>query len=115
MRIAKDFYFDSAHRLNNYKGKCKNLHGHTYKLRIILEGEVNKNGFVIDFSEFKKIINDAIIEKLDHSYLNDLIKQPTAENIIKWIWNKLEKKLPLYEIWLWETPNSFVIYNKQNK
>lgn len=110
MLIAKEFTFDAAHRLLNYNGPCANLHGHTYKLQVILSNSVQKNGMVIDFSDLKKIVMEKVISKLDHKFINKIIKQSTAENIAIWIWDQLEKKLPLYEIRLWETPTSFVVY-----
>ncbi len=112
MIVAKEFVFDSAHKLKWHKGKCKNLHGHTYKLQILVEGKLNKQGIVIDFGDMKKIIKREVIEKLDHRYLNEIIKNPTAENISIWIWEELKDKIKdLKEIRLWETPTSFAIYN----
>lgn len=110
MLIAKEFTFDAAHRLLNYDGPCANLHGHTYKLQIILSGPVQKNGMVINFVDLKKIVTGRVISKLDHKFINKIIKQSTAENITIWIWGQLDKHLPLYEIRLWETPTSFVVY-----
>lgn len=110
MLIAKEFTFDAAHRLLNYDGPCANLHGHTYKLQIVLSGPVQKNGMVIDFVDLKKIVTEKVISKLDHKFINRIIKQSTAENISIWIWNQLEKNLPLYEIRLWETSTSFAVY-----
>lgn len=110
MLIAKEFTFDAAHRLLNYDGPCANLHGHTYKLQIVLSGPVQKNGIVIDFVDLKKVVTEKVISKLDHKFINKIIRQSTAENIAIWIWNQLEKNLPLYEIRLWETPTSFVVY-----
>lgn len=110
MLIAKEFTFDAAHRLLNYDGPCANLHGHTYKLQIVLFGPVQKNGMVIDFVDLKKIVTEKVISKLDHKFINKIIKQSTAENIAIWIWKQLEKNLPLYEIRLWETPTNFVAY-----
>lgn len=55
MKIAKEFTFDSAHFLKDYHGKCERMHGHTYKMRVTVEGEIQKNGLVMDFSEIKKI------------------------------------------------------------
>ena len=110
MLIAKEFTFDAAHKLLNYDGPCANLHGHTYKLQIVLSGSVQKNGMVIDFVDFKKIVTERVISKLEHKFINKIIKQSTAENIAIWIWNQLEKNLPIYEIRLWETPTSFVMY-----
>jgi len=110
MLIAKEFTFDAAHRLLNYNGLCANLHGHTYKLQVVLSGSVLKNGLVFDFVDLKKIVSEKVIKKLDHKFINEIIKQPSAENISIWIWNQLKKNLPLYEIRLWETPTSFVVY-----
>lgn len=110
MIICKEFTFDAAHKLNDYIGKCANLHGHTYKLQICVQGTIQKNGLVMDFSEIKRVVTTKVLDKLDHKFINDVIKQPSAENISVWIWKQLEKDLPLYEIKLWETPTSFAIY-----
>lgn len=111
MLIAKEFTFNSAHRLPDYNGLCANLHGHTYKLVVSLNGKIKEDGMVIDFSILKKMVNDKAVNLLDHKFLNDVIDYPTAENIAVWIWKQLSKELPeLYEITLWETPTSYVIY-----
>lgn len=111
MLIAKEFTFDCAHRLPNYKGLCANLHGHTYKMIVSLNGKIKEDGMIIDFSVLKQKVNDKVIKLIDHKFLNDVIDYPTAENIAVWIWKKLIKELPqLYEITLWETPTSNVIY-----
>lgn len=116
MLLTKDFVFDAAHNLVNYHGKCENLHGHTYKLRIVIEGLPDNEGMIIDFVEVSKIIKEKIIAKLDHSYLNDFIPQPSAENISLWVWENIENDLKrenckLYEIHVWETSTSRVILN----
>lgn len=113
--ITKSFKFDAAHNLINYKGKCENIHGHTYFLEVSFKGKKQDNGLVIDFSIIKKIIKETILSKLDHSYINDIIKISTAENIVEWIWKEILKidfdsNVELYEIKLWEGPNSFVTY-----
>jgi len=117
MLITKKFTFDSAHKLLNYEGKCKHLHGHTYTLNVTVKGEVEKNsGMIIDFGDIKKIVKKNALDTLDHNYLNDIIEQPTAENIAVWIWNHLNKDLNLFKIELWETPDSFVTYyGEENK
>lgn len=112
--LTKEFTFDAAHKLINYEGKCKNLHGHTYKLQVTIQGTIQKNGMILDFREIKEIIEKNVVSKLDHSFINDFLSQPTAENTILWIWDKLVKKLPLYELKLWETPNSSVSYKGEN-
>ncbi len=115
MILIKKFEFDAAHNLINYKGKCERLHGHTYSLVVKVEGKRDHEDMVFDFVELKEIVNREIIDKFDHHYLNDIIEQPTAENIAIYVWNKLEDKLKrdnckLYEIEVWETKNSGVIY-----
>lgn len=115
MLVCKEFTFEAAHKLLNYKGKCANLHGHTYKLQITVSGPVKKDGMVMDFTELNKIVETAVLKKLDHSYLNEIIKQPTAENISIWIWDQLKKPLRMYQITLWETPTSYVVFNGDKK
>lgn len=115
MLISKEFRFDAAHNLINYHGKCERLHGHTYRLRVTLEGIPDKDGMILDFTELKKTVNDLVVSQLDHSYINDTIAQPSAENISLWIWKMLEAPLSgpnyhLYEIIVWETEDSFVTY-----
>ena len=114
MQVTKEFTFDCAHKLNNYEGLCKFLHGHTYKLHVTLKGEPKNNGMVIDFAEIKSLVSEHVISKLDHRYLNDIegLAQPTAENMVLWIWNILNPIFGdmLSELKLWETPTSFVTY-----
>ncbi|WP_422482058.1 6-carboxytetrahydropterin synthase QueD [Pleomorphochaeta sp. DL1XJH-081] len=113
--ITKEFTFDAAHFLSEYHGKCENLHGHTYKLHVTVEGERDNEGMVLDFLSLKLIVKEHILSILDHSNLNDIFIQPSAENIIYWIWEILKDKLRgqnynLSEMKLWETPTSFVTY-----
>jgi 6-pyruvoyltetrahydropterin/6-carboxytetrahydropterin synthase len=108
MRLCREFYFDAAHYIPNYNGKCENLHGHTYKLEIVIEGDVKKDGMVIDFVKMKEIVETLIIERLDHQALNELFKNPTAENILEWISVQLKEKLPLSSLRLWEGQGKWV-------
>ncbi len=115
MLLIKDFEFDSAHYLPEYKGKCEALHGHTYGLSVSLEGVPGPEGMIMDFVEFKNVVKREVLEVLDHTCLNDILPQPSAENIAVWIWNKLEGPLKrdncsLYEVRLWETKTSAVAY-----
>ena len=109
MLISKIFKFDSAHKLPNYIGKCSNLHGHTWELVVGCEGEVDKKtGMIIDFKEIKSIVQEKILNKLDHIYLNDLIENPTCENILLWIKKELKPGLNgLKKLVLYETDSSF--------
>lgn len=116
--VTKEFTFDSAHHLHCYDGKCKNLHGHTYKLVITVSGYVNEIGIAIDFGDIKAMYNEEIKAKLDHRYLNEVLPNmnTTAENMIVWIWEQLDNYLinkglkaqghRLEELVLYETPTS---------
>ena len=119
MLLAKDFTFDAAHNLINYHGKCERLHGHTYKLRVVVEGTPDDEGMIIDFIELKAVVKERVISRLDHSYINDIIPQPSAENIALWIWDELEESVRrencrLYEIHVWETADSRVILRRSD-
>lgn len=111
--ITRVFTFDSAHMLKEHDGKCKFLHGHTYKLEVTIKGNINKNGMVIDFKELKIMVKENVVDYVDHRYLNELFDfNPTCEMIILWIWEKLKDKIKvmgcyLEKIVLWETPTCF--------
>jgi 6-pyruvoyltetrahydropterin/6-carboxytetrahydropterin synthase len=114
MLLTKEFKFDAAHYLTKYHGKCENLHGHTYKLQVTIEGKPDHEDMIMDFVELKKFVNEKVIDKLDHSSLNDTFENPSVEVMVVWIWDQL-KDLPkpdvkLHEIKLWETETSFVTY-----
>jgi len=68
MKVAKEFRWEMGHRLPEHFGLCKNIHGHSYKMIVEFEGELNEQGMVIDYYDVEKIINP-IIEKLDHAFM----------------------------------------------
>ncbi|GBD87036.1 6-carboxy-5,6,7,8-tetrahydropterin synthase [bacterium BMS3Abin03] len=68
MKVAKEFHWEMGHRLPEHFGLCKNIHGHSYKMIVEFEGELNEQGMVIDFYDVEKIINPEI-EKLDHAFM----------------------------------------------
>ncbi|NDI36433.1 6-carboxytetrahydropterin synthase QueD [Chengkuizengella sediminis] len=116
--VSKEFTFDSAHHLHCYEGKCQSLHGHTYRLQVIMLGETDERGIVIDFADIKKITKEKVIDTLDHKYLNDVLPSmnTTAENMVVWIYEQIKEALidegwapmvTLEEIRLWETPTSY--------
>jgi len=109
MKIAKEFRWEMGHRLPEHFGLCKNIHGHSYKMLVEFEGDLDKNGMVIDYYDVEKIINP-IIEKLDHAFMinkNDKVVleflekmnskkvvvafQSTAENICLYLLNEIQK------------------------
>lgn len=113
--VFKEFLVDYAHSLPHVPDghKCKNVHGHTYKIRVTLKGELDPGlGWVIDFAEIKTAF-EPLKQMLDHQYLNDIpgLENPTAENLAIWVWNKLAPQLsPLYEVGVFETPSSGTYY-----
>jgi 6-pyruvoyltetrahydropterin/6-carboxytetrahydropterin synthase len=110
VKIFKEFTFEAAHQLPLVPKdhKCFNLHGHSFKVKITIDGPINEMGWVMDFSELKKVCSP-YIEQLDHSYLNEIdgLENPTSENIAIWLWQRLRDQLPqLNSIQVMETCNS---------
>lgn len=97
--IRTEFYFEAAHQLNlSYESKCENLHGHSYKCAITItndNSELNQDGMIVDFVEFKKIIKERIEDRLDHKYLNDIFGKTnsTAEYMSRWIAGEINQGL----------------------
>lgn len=115
MRIYKEFTFEAAHQLPNVPEghKCARLHGHSFMVKISVEGEIGEqSGWVMDFSDIKSAFSP-ILDRLDHYYLNDIqgLENPTSENIARWIWSELSPALPLLaEIEIRETCTSGCSY-----
>ncbi len=115
MLIFKSFTFDSAHFLPNVPDghKCKRMHGHTYRLTVYIEGDLNPNlGWVVDFADLKRIVKP-IIDSVDHQVLNDIegLDNPTCEKMAVWLWDQIKPKIPkLSKVELWETLTSGAIY-----
>ncbi|SDF91969.1 6-pyruvoyltetrahydropterin/6-carboxytetrahydropterin synthase [Fontibacillus panacisegetis] len=119
--VSKEFTFDAAHHLHAYEGKCKNLHGHTYKVVFGISGIPNEIGIAIDFGTIKTIWKKEIEGFLDHRYLNETLPpmNTTAENMVVWLYEKLEAALQSPQhlsaltgartefVRLYETPTSY--------
>jgi 6-pyruvoyltetrahydropterin/6-carboxytetrahydropterin synthase len=116
--ITRHFEFEAAHKLENHPGKCANIHGHSYKLEVSISGTVLPDGMVLDFSEFKDIVQKNILVVLDHKYLNDIFPVPTAERIVVWIVNELfslfeEISIGLMKVVLFETSNCSASWERE--
>jgi 6-pyruvoyltetrahydropterin/6-carboxytetrahydropterin synthase len=119
--VSKEFTFDASHHLHCYEGKCKNLHGHTYKVIFGISGFVDERGLMMDFGDIKDIWKNEIEIHLDHRYLNETLPpmNTTAENIVVWIYEKMKEALVKEEnkdrfigarvefVRLFETPTSY--------
>ncbi len=115
VRLTKDFRFESAQRLPNAPEghPCKELHGHSFKVEISVEGEVNpETGWLYDHARISEAMLP-ILKDLDHSYLNDIsgLENPTIENMADWLWKRLAPSLPgLAEIVIRETSKARISY-----
>lgn len=129
-RVTQNIEFCYGHRLLNYSGKCRHLHGHNGLAVIELEGEeLDDRGMLVDFSDIKQSVRTWVDDELDHRMIlneNDpavpflqeqgeplylLPENPTAETIAKLIYNFTKSQgLPVKEVSLWETPKSFATY-----
>jgi 6-pyruvoyltetrahydropterin/6-carboxytetrahydropterin synthase len=110
--VAVEFEFDAAHNLPRYAGKCERLHGHTYRLTVFCEAPVDPStGLAVDFAEVRRTVKERVVDVLDHTYLNETIPVPSAENIAIWSWDRLAgSRLPLHEVRVHETPGCWVVY-----
>jgi len=133
MRVSRTFEFDAAHRVLGHAGPCAYLHGHRYRLQVVVEApDLNALGMLIDFGEIKRIVNERLVSKWDHAalfrYDDPLVPavqqaqpdapervitlpdNPTAEVMAKTAFQEIAKALPegltLSEVTLWETPAS---------
>ena len=118
--ISVEQTFAAGHALRNYKGKCENVHGHNYRVRVTIEGEqLDSTGLLVDFLDVKRLMGGAI-EYLDHRFINDLDPfdkiNPSAENIAKYFYDRLHNGLKnsppvrISEIRVWETDTSSAVY-----
>ncbi|MGH9689336.1 MAG: 6-carboxytetrahydropterin synthase QueD [Candidatus Acidiferrales bacterium] len=119
--VSVEETFAAAHNLRNYKGKCEDLHGHNYKIRVVLAGkELDSTGLLYDFVNLKQVIR-SIIASLDHKYLNELAPfdtiNPSAENLARHIYDRASRQLPaspnsagISSITVWETETTAATY-----
>ncbi len=114
--------FSSAHQLREYKGKCENLHGHSWKVQVCVTAQkLNSIGLAIDFTDLKTVTNE-IVGPLDHTCLNDLPQfidmNPSSENIARWIFQAVKEKLKEHEVRLksvtvWESETASAMYTEE--
>ena len=120
-QVSVDETFSAGHALRGYKGKCENVHGHNYKVRIILEGSgLDSIGLLYDFTNLKRILRD-IVGGVDHKFLNDQAPfdaiNPSAENIAKFLYDETSKEMRqmshaprIKSVTVWETDETSATY-----
>lgn len=112
--ITYEFEFHAAHQLHWHPGPCKALHGHSYRCELTFGGTVNANGVIVDFDEVGAFVNATLMPRFDHTYLNDVVDNPTAERIAAAIFESVEAaNLPVVTVRLWETRTSSAIVNRK--
>jgi 6-pyruvoyltetrahydropterin/6-carboxytetrahydropterin synthase len=93
------------------------MHGHSYRLEVAVRGPLRSRGpargMIEDFDKIERVVGERVIEALDHHNLNDEIENPTVENIVLWIWKRLERHLlNLDELVLWETQTACAVLRR---
>lgn len=129
-RVSKSIDFCYGHRLMNYEGKCRFLHGHNGRVEIELEGEkLDERGMLTDFGDIKRVMKKWIDDNLDHRMIlrkddpavefirergepfYTIDENPTAENLARLIFEETRRQgFPVVRVVLWETPDSFAVY-----
>ncbi len=117
--VSVEYSFAAGHALRGYKGKCENVHGHNYKVRVSVEGEkLNPIGLLIDFTDLKAALK-GLVEQFDHHFLNDIepFKEtnPSAENLACYLATELQKKIKdksvnVSNVTVWETDTTTASY-----
>jgi 6-pyruvoyltetrahydropterin/6-carboxytetrahydropterin synthase len=111
--------FSAAHKLRNFRGKCESLHGHNWKIEVVLSGtDLDERGLVLDFADVKAATSD-IMSEIDHRYLNELPffteHNPSSENIARYIFQQLREKLAndrvrIKSVTAWESQDACATY-----
>jgi 6-pyruvoyltetrahydropterin/6-carboxytetrahydropterin synthase len=115
--------FSAAHRLRNYQGKCEHLHGHNYRVHVTVRAtSLGEDGMVVDFGDLKKATN-LVLERLDHSYINEIKPfdriEPSAENIAAFLFEEIGRQLndkseTVHSVSVWESDTSRATFFKES-
>jgi 6-pyruvoyltetrahydropterin/6-carboxytetrahydropterin synthase len=109
-RLSRDYRFEAAHFLPKVPEghKCRRMHGHSYQVRVTLEGAIDPElGWLLDFGDVDQVV-DPVLARLDHQVLNEIpgLENPTSEVLAAWLWRQLAARLPLAEVEVAETADS---------
>jgi len=119
--LTKEFRFEAAHRLPKHDGKCRRLHGHSWMMRVVVQGPDlytmgPKAGMLTDFGDIKKVVQPYVDGYLDHHYLNETtgLENPTSEEVAVWLFSHLAPQLPgLVAVEIDETCTSSCRFTKE--
>ncbi len=112
--VSVEQVFAAGHALRNYKGKCENIHGHNWRVQVVIEGDrLDGTGLLVDFIDVKDLMG-SVIARLDHQFLNEVapfdVKNPSAENIAEYFYEQMSTGLAvtpvpvrIREVKIWET------------
>jgi len=112
--VSVEQVFAAGHALRNYKGKCENIHGHNWRVQVVIEGEqLDGTGLLVDFIDVKNLMG-SVIARLDHQFLNEVapfdVRNPSAENIAEYFYEQMSTSLAetpvpvrIREVKIWET------------
>ena len=119
--VSVEQVFAAGHALRNYKGKCENIHGHNWRVQVVIEGEkLDGTGLLVDFIDVKDLMG-SVIARLDHQFLNEVapfdVKNPSAENIAEYFYEHMRTGLAatpvpvrIREVKIWETDTASATY-----
>ena len=120
-QVSVDESFSAGHALRGYKGKCENVHGHNYKVRVMLEGpKLDSIGLLYDFTHLKRVIRDLVC-RVDHQFLNEMapfdVINPSAENLAKYFYDETTRGMNaipdgarITQVTIWETDTTSATY-----
>lgn len=111
-RIAKRFAFSASHQLDSLPPEhpCSRLHGHNYEVEVIVTGELDEHGFVVDYREIDGALWPYIRDHLDHRHLNDVLSPSTAENLARHLHEQIASHFPGCRVRVSETPKTWAEY-----
>jgi len=113
MTVARRYRFEAAHQLPWHPGKCRGLHGHSYVLEVHVSGSLDEHGMVMDFGEVDTVVDKHVLCVLDHTHLNEVLDNPTAELVVAWIGERLDTAgLAWSSLRLWETEDGSVLFER---
>lgn len=134
LTVSKECRFDAAHVLSNHAGQCKNLHGHTYRLVVEVAETAEAHDMVIDFKDLKSVIGELVLDRFDHAFVYHLGSpseceiaaviakhgmksvglpfRSTAENLARYFFGELARRVNVVSVKVYETPESCAEYRK---